>query len=261
MDAENDTLTYSYTVSGGRVVGQGANVNWDLSGVKPGSYTITSAVDDGCGFCGKTQTQTITVKSCPDCVTPCNCPSSISVTGPSGVTPINSSMTFTANVVGGSQDNPTFKWTVNGQPFSGSSSTISVPTNADMYGQTVTATVEVGGLCGPQCQNSASSTGEVEQKPIEKDTRNTEDFGGDVPNDEIRNKLDALFSELNGDPTSRGFISNDGPAREVAKRDKVIRDHIKFRNFDASRITIVKGTADTVSIKFYVVPAGKPDPR
>ncbi|NJM54401.1 MAG: hypothetical protein HC846_14105, partial [Blastocatellia bacterium] len=53
VDPENATLTYNYTVSGGRVVGQGANVNWDLAGVKPGTYTITAAVDDGCGFCGK----------------------------------------------------------------------------------------------------------------------------------------------------------------------------------------------------------------
>ena len=30
-DPENDVLTYNYTVSGGRVVGTGANVTWDLS--------------------------------------------------------------------------------------------------------------------------------------------------------------------------------------------------------------------------------------
>jgi hypothetical protein len=55
-------LTYSYTVSGGRVIGNGVKVFWDLSGVKPGTYTITAAVDDGCGFCGKTQTKTVVVK-------------------------------------------------------------------------------------------------------------------------------------------------------------------------------------------------------
>lgn len=34
-DPENAVLTYNYTVSGGRIVGQGANVTWDLSGVRP----------------------------------------------------------------------------------------------------------------------------------------------------------------------------------------------------------------------------------
>lgn len=61
--------SYYYTVSGGKIVGAGANVIWDLTGVKPGEYTITSAVDDGCGFCGKTVTEKITVKECADCKT------------------------------------------------------------------------------------------------------------------------------------------------------------------------------------------------
>ncbi len=61
-DPDNDPLTYQYTVSGGKIVGQGAKVAWELSGLQPGSYTITAAVDDGCGFCGMTKTKTIIVK-------------------------------------------------------------------------------------------------------------------------------------------------------------------------------------------------------
>jgi vacuolar-type H+-ATPase subunit I/STV1 len=61
-DKENDNLTYAYTVSGGKIIGQGKKVFWDLSGVKPGTYTITAAVDDGCGFCGRTVTKTIIVR-------------------------------------------------------------------------------------------------------------------------------------------------------------------------------------------------------
>jgi hypothetical protein len=55
-DPENDKLVYQYTVSGGRIVGQGENVSWDLTGVQPGTYTVTVGVDDGCGICGKTET-------------------------------------------------------------------------------------------------------------------------------------------------------------------------------------------------------------
>jgi hypothetical protein len=69
VDPEEDVLMYQFTVSGGRIVGQGANVTWDLTGIAPGTYTITAGVDDGCGICGQTQTRTITVKSC-DCVVP-----------------------------------------------------------------------------------------------------------------------------------------------------------------------------------------------
>ncbi len=61
-DLENDVLIYDYKVSGGKIIGQGTKVFWDLSGVKTGNYTITVSVDDGCGFCGKSITKTILVK-------------------------------------------------------------------------------------------------------------------------------------------------------------------------------------------------------
>ena len=48
-DPDGDTLLYSYTVTGGRITGEGANVSWDLTGVQPGTYTSTVEVDDGCG--------------------------------------------------------------------------------------------------------------------------------------------------------------------------------------------------------------------
>ncbi len=67
VDPENDVLTYNYDISGGKIIGQGAQVIWDLSGVKAGTYTITASVDDGCGICGTTVTKTVVIKDCPDC--------------------------------------------------------------------------------------------------------------------------------------------------------------------------------------------------
>ncbi len=61
-DPENDVLTYSYTVSGGKIIGKGAECIWDLSNVPIGTYTITAGVDDGCGPCGKTVTKSVVVK-------------------------------------------------------------------------------------------------------------------------------------------------------------------------------------------------------
>lgn len=62
IDPENDVLTYVYKVSGGKIIGTGANVTWDLSVVETGYYTITAAADDGCGVCGKFLTRTILVR-------------------------------------------------------------------------------------------------------------------------------------------------------------------------------------------------------
>lgn len=67
QNSKNEDLSYNFTVSGGKVTSQGPKVWWDLSGVKAGTYTITAAVDDGCGFCGKTITKTVVVKECSDC--------------------------------------------------------------------------------------------------------------------------------------------------------------------------------------------------
>jgi len=65
VDPENDVLTYQYSISGGKIIGQGANVVWNLSGVKAGTYTITAVVDDGSGPSGKFMTKTVVVKECP----------------------------------------------------------------------------------------------------------------------------------------------------------------------------------------------------
>ncbi|MGI8669003.1 MAG: hypothetical protein ACR2J3_04045 [Aridibacter sp.] len=61
-DFESDVLVYYYKVSGGKIIGKGAKVFWDLSGVEKGTYTITAAADDGCGLCGKFITKTVVVK-------------------------------------------------------------------------------------------------------------------------------------------------------------------------------------------------------
>jgi outer membrane protein OmpA-like peptidoglycan-associated protein len=48
-DPDNDPLTYSYTASGGQIAGSGSSVQLDATGLKPGSYTVKCAVNDGRG--------------------------------------------------------------------------------------------------------------------------------------------------------------------------------------------------------------------
>ena len=42
-----DKLNFTYTISGGKMIGSGANVKWDLSGLEPGTYTVSVDADDG----------------------------------------------------------------------------------------------------------------------------------------------------------------------------------------------------------------------
>ncbi len=48
-DPHNDPLTYSYTTTGGQIVGSGSNVQFDATGLKPGSYGVKCTVNDGRG--------------------------------------------------------------------------------------------------------------------------------------------------------------------------------------------------------------------
>ncbi len=48
-DPDNDPLTYSYTATGGQISGSGSNVQFDSTGLQPGSYTVKCTVNDGRG--------------------------------------------------------------------------------------------------------------------------------------------------------------------------------------------------------------------
>ena len=258
-DPENDPLVYNYTVSGGRIVGSGANVQWDLSGVQPGTYTITAGVDDGCGFCGQTQTRTVTVENCPNCIT-CECPT-LSVSGPAGVTNPGDVMTFTANVSGG--PDVTYNWNISGggtiESGQGTPS-IRVRTSRGDAGSTITARVTLGGLdptCN--CPSEASDSGIVDANP---EPVLVDEFGK-LQNDDVRARLDAFFVELQNNPTNQGYIINYGSEREIAARERLINNHITFRRFDRSRITMVRGgdLGSGINTKLYRVPPGAENPN
>jgi outer membrane protein OmpA-like peptidoglycan-associated protein len=48
-DPDNDPLTYSWRTAGGQIIGSGASVSFDSSGLAPGHNTVTGHVDDGRG--------------------------------------------------------------------------------------------------------------------------------------------------------------------------------------------------------------------
>lgn len=152
-------LVYAYTVSGGRIVGQGEKVVWDLKGVRPGTYTITAAIDDGRGFSYETKNQTIPVREC-DCPLICICPT-LSVSG-GGVIKAGETVEFTANVSGGTAADITYNWTISqGEIIEGQgTSKITVKTTKETTG-TITATVEIGGDLCAVCLRTASESATI----------------------------------------------------------------------------------------------------
>jgi outer membrane protein OmpA-like peptidoglycan-associated protein len=48
-DPDNDPLTYTWSTNGGQIVGNGAAIQLDTTGVMPGTYTVTVRCEDGRG--------------------------------------------------------------------------------------------------------------------------------------------------------------------------------------------------------------------
>lgn len=253
-DPDGDTLLYTYTVTGGRITGEGPNTTWDLSGVTPGTYTASVEVDDGCG-CVAFSSTTVTVGTCTDCVPPCptvsvSCPDSVDVGSP---------ITFTANVSGGT-GSPTYNWSVSAGTISGGQGTSSITVDtAGMGGQTVTATVELGGL-DPSCSKTASCTTSIKPGPAE--CRKVDTYGDIKFNDE-KARLDNFAIALQNEPGSTGYIlaygSCEGEAQARADRAK---DYVvNTRGIDAGRIvTIDGGCRAELTVELYVCPVGAAAP-
>lgn len=256
LDAEGDPLTYNYTVTGGRIIGQGSNVSWDLSGLEAGSYVITAGVDDGLGLLGEAKSVAVIVEECGDCVEECECPTSISVSDAPVAAAPGENLTFTATITGGSQESPTYSWSVDkGSIVSGQgTSTITVSTE-DLDDTTVTATVTVGGLCNTCTNNSDSGTGIVSAKP----TPVGRDEFGNISNNDVKARLDPYSADLQADPNSVGYIINYGSSEDVIEREKLIRNYLIInRGIDASRLVFIVGdeAEPVIRTRLWIVPAG-----
>lgn len=161
--ARNNTLAYSYTVSGGRVTGEGEKVRWDLTGAMPGTYRIRIDIEDKSKNQTRTATKIVTVLDC-ECIIDCFCPA-LWINTPPSPTQAGETMTFTANISGGSADKVTYNWTISdGKIIEGQGTpVIKVATNSRMTGKIVTATAEFvwDGFCWEDCNKTASASGSV----------------------------------------------------------------------------------------------------
>jgi hypothetical protein len=145
-DAENDVLTYTYEVSGGRIIGQGAKVVWDLALNQPGTYTIKVSVDDGCGVCGKTLTRTVEVARDCCCYQIATCPPCPegSIKSSADIVKAGDTIIFTAENAKTDSESNVYNWTISGGTIVKGQGTpaIEVKTNAEMIGTSVRAAIE-----------------------------------------------------------------------------------------------------------------------
>ncbi|HEY0371978.1 MAG TPA: hypothetical protein VGD79_08245 [Thermoanaerobaculia bacterium] len=193
---------------------------------------------------------------------PASCPE-VKVSCPDSVQ-AGADLTFTADVSGGpSEVTPTFNWTVSaGSIKSGQGTSTIVVDTTGTGGQTITATVDVGGFAR-ECSTSSSCTTSVEEKaaPAVK-------FGEYVTRDLSANKekLDEFVLALLRDPEAQGYLiayggktSRPDDAQKAA--DNATDYTMNTRKLDGSRtLAGVGGYREEPAIELWIAPPGGAPP-
>ena len=193
---------------------------------------------------------------------PASCPT-VKVSCPDSVQ-VGADLTFTAEVSGGPSDiTPTYNWTVSaGSIKSGQGTSTIVVDTTGTGGQTITATVDVGGFAR-ECSTSISCTASVEEKaaPAVK-------FGEYVTRDLSANKkmLDDFVIALQNDPVAQGYIiayggKTSGPDDAQKAADNATDYTMNVRKMDGARtLSGVGGYREEPTIELWIAPPGGAPP-
>lgn len=159
VNLPDEPLVYTWTIDGGTKSADAQSITWSF--FDPGNYTATVMVDDGHGRTATTSTMVQVVRCCRTSPPPCP---TVSVSCPLDVAP-GAPLTFTATP-GDSGLN--YNWSLSAGTISSGKGTSSITLDtAELIGQFVTATVEIGGL-DPSCSRTASCTASVMSPPALK---------------------------------------------------------------------------------------------
>jgi len=172
-----------------------------------------------------------------------SCPSDVDQGSP--IT-FNSSVSSTASV--------TYNWSVSAGTISGGQGTPTITVDtASLGGQTVTATVELGGL-DPACSRTASCSTSV--KAPNPPATKFDEYGNIRFNDE-KARLDNYAIQLQNAPGAQGYIVAYGScAGEAQARADRAKDYlVNTRQIDAGRlVTVDGGCRSDLSVELWVVP-------
>jgi outer membrane protein OmpA-like peptidoglycan-associated protein len=111
-DPDNDTLNYKWTATGGAIEGSGTETRWNSTGVQPGKYTVTVAVDDGKGGTATSSTD-VTVEEKPNTAPTITC-----AADPATIT-AGQRASITANATDADNDKLTYSYKASGGTVTG----------------------------------------------------------------------------------------------------------------------------------------------
>ncbi|HEX8070296.1 MAG TPA: hypothetical protein VF546_10120 [Pyrinomonadaceae bacterium] len=250
-------IRYAWRTTGGRIVGDGANTEWDLTDAVAGrSYVAEVTVTTGDARCEAFATIPVAVVECPPLREVCP---NISIVGPDTVT-VGQPITFSAEVNGGTPGaTPVYNWTVEpGQITSGQGTPTITVSSASLGGRDVRAALTVNGYGGLNCTASFST-------PVQTERRRPQQFDelGEVKRDDEKARLDIFASELQANPGAQGYIiivggrGNAAQTRAANAKTYLVTN----RALEAGRIvTLVGRPGGETRMQLWLVPAGAEAP-
>jgi hypothetical protein len=192
-----------------------------------------------------------------------SCPK-VTSTGPTDIA-VGRSATFIANVSGGDPNvTPTYNWAVSaGLIESGQGTSVIVVDTYNTGGQTITATVDVGGY-PPGCGTVSSWTVSVSEPPV---ARKYDEFPYLGPAKLEAVRLDEVAITLQNEPDAQGvvifYLGRKGLPGAIQAWTKQTIGHLVKRGIDRLRlISVDGGFRDSGMMEIFIVPAGAtaPDP-
>lgn len=262
VSPNGNPIKYRWTTPDGVIIGDGATVTWDLSGLKPGyhkaSLDVLSSGNEG--ECHAFSSVTVLVNPCP--VAPPVCPN-IEIVCPTNVG-IDQSLTFTSRASGGTPSiAPVYNWTVSaGTIIEGQgTNTIKVNTNG-LAGQTVRASLSMPGygslLCSADCGVSI---------PIPKIVSRKFDEFPDIQRNDEKARLDNLVIELQNDPSATAYVvvypGRGGKRGDVQHHaSRIVEYLVHSRGLDAHRVVTLVGTPrNELFVELWITPQGATPPN
>jgi outer membrane protein OmpA-like peptidoglycan-associated protein len=278
-DPDGDALVYSWTSSGGRVVGDGANTVFDTAGLAPGDYTVTVEVNDGCG-CVAFDSKTIHVVTCPP-LTVCFGPN-LDLTVDKTTVDAGERVAFsTTGVTGGrNYGNVRYEWTASAGSIVGNGLSATLDTTGVTAGTTIEVTVRA---TSDQGNCSASGTARTSVRVVTPPPQPPKPTASLIDNCTTFKRNNArvdnackeilqtkVIPALQADPNARVFIDGYRGERErpeglSLQRAKNVRDRLAEGRLgtaiDVNRIVVRDGgvSADK-QVTIWLVPQGADEP-
>ncbi len=232
-DPDNDTLSYSWTASGGAVNGSGPAVSWNSAGTRTGTYTITANVSDGKGGTASCAVD-IKVDARPNRapVMSCSVDRSSVLTG--------ERVRISASASDADNDSLTYSWRANGGQIVGTGSSVQLDTSGLSAGRyTVTGRVEDGRGGAADCSTAV----EVRVPPPPPQAAKINECFFRAASARVDNVckrvMDDVALRMQNDPKARVAIIGYADPKEK-KPEKLAKD----RADAAKKYLVSKGIAD-----------------